>query len=882
MRFRTPSWLASYCRRALPPMFACVDPARALKTVEAIVETDRWTSFDRYHDTTRTLVREYEAAGAGAEVYTAQTGSQSGTGRWVIQQAQDVHAATVDVVRPVRRRIADYKRNPWHYMKWGTSTPPGGMTNELVVVDSQEALDRIPRNGLVGKVALTRGDMYSKARQWADKGAVGVLVDKPVKGFPKATGWLSFGWGGLPVDHGTARLVGIAISEETGNQLRQLVQKHGKVVVRTRVDVRSHVGSHDVVSGMVQGGADPQDEVWALAHSAEPGAADNASGVAVCVEIARCIESLVARGELPRPKRTIRLLNGYECYGFFHYLENVKRLQTPLAGVCIDCIGLKPSRCDGRMAWHSTIPMSAGFVDGLGQGIVRAALRIENPGYRCVPAPFVSTADTLIGDPKYGFPCPWLTTYRKCRPGYEGYHSSADTPELLSPRGLAVASAAMAAYLYFLADADSRDVVRIAAWETERTLDRLGASRKKLSKSDAEFARDQHRVSMQRLQRWMWGGDRSAILSHLAECERRVRDAAAARVEHGRSARRTGVPGAGRVPRRKAPISPTLENTPKAIAQRIRDAKLPSWALFWADGNRTLTQIAASISCEIEKEVSVKQVAGFFEAHQDLGYVDLIEPGDMISRAQIVRYLRALGVKPGMDIMVHSSLSQMGHVMGGADTVIDALLAAIGKKGTLVMPSFNHSSVEVFNPLATPTTNGTIPDAMWRRPDAVRSLHHSHALAAIGPKAEALTRDHLQIGVWEQDSPIGRLIHGRGYILSLGVKGEARTAYHVAENSMPCGCIDPFGTPCKIVAPDGSVRQVRGLAWRAGACPVSPEKMNQTLDRRRLQRHGKVGRADATLVKAKDLWDVRREHLREACPVCKIKPKAYKWPRRTD
>jgi ABC-type oligopeptide transport system ATPase subunit len=45
------------------------------------------------------------------------------------------------------------------------------------------------------------------------------------------------------------------------------------------------------------------------------------------------------------------------------------------------------------------------------------------------------------------------------------------------------------------------------------------------------------------------------------------------------------------------------------------------------------------------------------------------------------------------------------------------------------------------------------------------------------------------------------------------------------------------------------------------------------LDRRKLQRHGKVGRADATLVKALDLYNVRREHLKDVCPTCRIQPR---------
>ena len=61
-----------------------------------------------------------------------------------------------------------------------------------------------------------------------------------------------------------------------------------------------------------------------------------------------------------------------------------------------------------------------------------------------------------------------------------------------------------------------------------------------------------------------------------------------------------------------------------------------------------------------------------------------------------------------MDLMVHSSLSALGAVRGGAEAVVDALLEAVGRSGTLLMPSFNHRAAEVYNPQATPTTNGAI------------------------------------------------------------------------------------------------------------------------------------------------------------------------------
>ncbi|MDP6776995.1 MAG: AAC(3) family N-acetyltransferase [Candidatus Latescibacteria bacterium] len=873
MAYRTPRTVSEFCSTVVPMVRRRTQGKRALDDIRAIVETDRWNSFDRFHDTTKTLVRRYREAGVSAEVDAFQTGGRIGTGRWIIQEAADVRSATVDILTPVRKRIVDFASNPWHVVQWSAATPPRGMVNPLVVVDDAQALKEMRPGALTGKMVLTGLNPRSYLSQFVDTCAAGLIVHSPVPHLPNATAWTKLGWGGIPIGNAACQLVCLALSDSRGKALRKLVEKHGTLTLRTKVDIRKYVGTHDVVSGVVEGADDSQDEVWVLSHSAEPGALDNASGCASCLEIARVLESLIADGSLRRPRRSIRFLNGYECYGFFKYLEDVKRFQTPLAGVVIDTIGSKPSVCNGRLEWHATIPMSAGFVDRLGERMLRAALRLNNPGYRLHLKPFQPTSDTLIGDPQYGFPCPWLTThYRGPGEASLAYHTSADDLSQVSAAGMAACTAAMAGYLYYLADAGSSEVADLATWETEWTLKQIRDAGRKA----AALARHQgelHGIALEKLKRWMWGGSRQEILEHLARCEARVREAAKA-AGGGRSrSRRPRFSGGTDVPRRTAPLSPSLENTAAPLSGRIQRANLKPWALFWADGRRTLSQIAEAIGYETGSEATGEQVVDFFEAHEDLGYVDLIPRTERIPRSGLIEDLKGLGLERGMDVMVHSSLSAIGYVEGGADTVISALLSVIGAGGTLVMPSFNHGGAAVFNPLATRTTNGAIPDAFWRRPNAVRSLHPTHPVAAVGPGAKALCSGHIESGVWTADSPLGCFVRGGGFILSIGVGHEASTVTHVAEVSVPCGCIDPHGSTDRIVSEAGLVEKVPGVAFRSSPCPVSRDKLAPALKRRGLQKEGMVGHASSILVKALDLWKVRREHLRRVCPGCPIMPR---------
>ena len=84
-----------------------------------------------------------------------------------------------------------------------------------------------------------------------------------------------------------------------------------------------------------------------------------------------------------------------------------------------------------------------------------------------------------------------------------------------------------------------------------------------------------------------------------------------------------------------------------------------------------------------------------------------------VTKDQIARDLRALGLENGDVVLMHSALSALGEVEGGADTVIDALLAVIGKEGTLAMPTMSSG---VFRRESTPSNVGRITEVFRQRP----------------------------------------------------------------------------------------------------------------------------------------------------------------------
>ena len=167
--------------------------------------------------------------------------------------------------------------------------------------------------------------------------------------------------------------------------------------------------------------------------------------------------------------------------------------------------------------------------------------------------------------------------------------------------------------------------------------------------------------------------------------------------------------------------------------------------------------------------------------------------------------LRALGLREGMVVLVHSSLSSLGWVVGGAQSVILALTQTLGEAGTLVMPAYCTDNTDprdwreppipeawwqsvrddmpAFDPRQTPTREmGKIAETFRSWPEVRRSTHPATSFCAWGRLAEVITRDHrLEYGFGE-NSPLARLYDAHGHVLLLGVEHDRNSSLHLAEH----------------------------------------------------------------------------------------------------
>jgi aminoglycoside 3-N-acetyltransferase len=228
-----------------------------------------------------------------------------------------------------------------------------------------------------------------------------------------------------------------------------------------------------------------------------------------------------------------------------------------------------------------------------------------------------------------------------------------------------------------------------------------------------------------------------------------------------------------------------------------------------------------------------------------------------VTKKNIIDGLRRLGLRSGDHVMVHASLSSFGSVAGGADTVIDALLEAVGPDGTIVVPTFG-SSDEVFDPSQSDTNLGEVPQKFRQRKGAVRSHHPLASVAAIGKKADWLIKGHAEAKTAHgKGTPYYRLYELGGKVLLLGVDQDRNTFFHTAEALTR----QPYLRPAKATFIDSTGKK-KTKTW-----PYFPGPhrnfiaLQNWLDQTGLTRKTNIGSCLAQVMPCRELLDALLQRL---------------------
>jgi aminoglycoside 3-N-acetyltransferase len=174
-----------------------------------------------------------------------------------------------------------------------------------------------------------------------------------------------------------------------------------------------------------------------------------------------------------------------------------------------------------------------------------------------------------------------------------------------------------------------------------------------------------------------------------------------------------------------------------------------------------------------------------------------------ISHAEIISGLQSIGLNSNSYVLVHSSLTALGDVDGGAQTVMESMLAIVG---TIVMPAFTYQTLVwppsgpadngveyasidyqaindaavFFTPdLPVQPSMGKIAETFRQMPDVKRSSHPVLSFTALG---EDDTKILAAQTIDQPLAPIDWLQNHGGDVLLIGVDHTQNVSLHFAEH----------------------------------------------------------------------------------------------------
>jgi len=286
----------------------------------------------------------------------------------------DVNDAILEIVEPINKRITSYAEAPTCIQHWSIPTPPEGVVAELIDVGEGVYDDDYKDKDVKGKIVLASGDGHAEGNSQAyllaveKYGAIGLITDNLIyqqppyrvrENHPDAIALLRvpsrkrMGWA-------------FVISHTQGEYLRSLLKK-GPVSLKAIIDAANFKGEGEELVGVIEGTEKPEQQIWFVTHNSgtKPGG-NCAGGVGLWIENARTIMSLIKKGEIPRPKRTIKFLLGAEGGGLNAFLKSRPEETKNVIAAFVYCsVGNDQAKCNSSLILYKSAESIPSFINDL-------------------------------------------------------------------------------------------------------------------------------------------------------------------------------------------------------------------------------------------------------------------------------------------------------------------------------------------------------------------------------------------------------------------------------------------------------------------------------------------------------------------------------------
>ena len=834
----------------------------------------------------------------------------------IMPMAWDVEDARLEIVHPGGGStiLADWKENPFCVAQWSAGTGPRGAEAEVVTEEEMWAGANVR-----GRIVLNATDHHPRQikKAVAERGGVGVVSDWTERYLDTPDGiywnneWSqgAGGWyGGLKADE-ESPIWCISITPRTGARLR-LLMKSQRLAVRLRAVIRTRLykGALPTVTGIIPGASRKRQEILLIAHLYEPMPSDDATGAATILETLRAIQSLVKKGRIAPPQRSIRAVFMQEMHGLTAYLATHPQVRAR-AVAALNLDGLADPQKIGQPVTVCVNPdVQASFTDPLFRAVAVHCMAEYAPSLAWQVNPR-SSDDNFICDPTIGIPINWFA-------GGSGkyHHNSIGDWSIVSPEILHVAMTVCGTFTYFVSTAGRNEATwlasRIVAGARSRMdkgvecLPAVGPSgngpdtgklledarhrldylqyveTKRLSSLKALLRRSDKKSSgyLAKL------ADEIAAASHEAMARTRSRvkalwptsrkPAKPSRAELFWQIENVELLAQNMTPKRKT-MGPMVNyhRIPQPLREKVA-SNTNNLALMWTDGRRNLLEISRMVANEADGgQVNLRGLLRFYRALARYGYLD-IRYAVTLTKADIKKALRHAGLRKNDILMMHSSLSHCGPIRGGAETVIEAVMEILSPGGTLLMPTFYDNAVigvaecgvtykyppdpphvpAPWDPDKSPAYTGAVPNAFWPRKDVLRSGQPTHSVAAWGKYAEEFVRGHGPgAACCGREGPWGKMVDYDGKILHFGCRGI--TFFHALEDWADLGYMPTADVLMQQGDEAVTVKSAHYPEGCRGTYGGWPNKVTRKIDELKIKfQRVPLGFSDLKLVRAREFY----------------------------